>query len=156
MCRIAIDVGGVLIQKEDFVSDVKEDTVMDVKEDTTIDINGPKWGVGYEQVLPQWCQEGHELYILSFCGKKREEETRQCLRANPIIAQTIPESRWIFTRRREWKANMCQQFQINILIDDRQDNLDHCKQMNPTLTVVCYGPSSCRTFYEVAEQIKHL
>jgi len=53
------------------------------------------------EVLERLNAAGHVLYVVSFCGKKREQETRLAL--NHYLSDIIPEERWIFTRDRMLK-----------------------------------------------------
>jgi hypothetical protein len=106
--RLAIDVGGVLIAKK------YEDGA-----DSNFDSNNVKWLDGALAALETLSSDyDYELYVLSFCGKKTEMETRQALQQ---VRHLIPEERWIFTRKREHKAREMKGRGIPVLIDDRED-----------------------------------
>ena len=74
--------------------------------------------------------QGHECYILSFCGKKTEVETRVALQKE--ISTFIPENRWIFTRKREHKLREMERLEITTLIDDSADIIDLIRHHNKT------------------------
>jgi hypothetical protein len=104
--KLAIDVGGVLIAKK------HEDGA-----DTNFDESNVKWLDGALAAVES-LSANHELYVLSFCGKKTEMETRRALGA---VKHIIPEERWIFTRKREHKVREMKNRAIPTLIDDRED-----------------------------------
>ena len=64
--------------------------------------------------------ETHEVYLLSFCGKKTEDLTRERLRAAGVQAW-LPEERWLFCRDRKHKPRLMKENGIELLIDDRGD-----------------------------------
>jgi len=119
MTKIAIDVGGVLIAKK------HQDG-----QDTNFDPDDIKWLPGAIEAVRTLVTQGHECYILSFCGKKTEEETRVALHKE--IAVSIPENRWIFTRKREHKLREMEKLGITILIDDSDDIIQLIRQNNRT------------------------
>ena len=104
MEKIAIDVGGVLIVKKDKTG-----------ADTNFDVEDVKWMPGSLQAVEELSKK-YDLYILSFCGKKTENETRIALRNKVEIF--IPEEKWIFTRKREDKTKRMIEHEITTLIDD--------------------------------------
>jgi len=101
---IAIDVGGVLIEKK-----------RQNGKDTNFDIDDIKWVPGALNAVQTLCKK-YDVYILSFCGKKTENETRQALRKE--VAKYIPENKWLFTREREHKIDKMKALNIDLLIDD--------------------------------------
>lgn len=103
MERLAIDVGGVLIEKKELNG-----------ADTNFDVNNVAWVLGAIEAVEILSQK-YDLYILSFCGKKTEMETRDALKR---IAKYIPEHKWIFTREREHKVAQMHKYGINGLVDD--------------------------------------
>lgn len=104
MRTLAIDVGGVLIEKKDKWG-----------ADTNFDIENIPWMPGAVDAVKTLCRH-FDVYILSFCGKKTERETREALRKE--IATYVPEHKWIFTREREHKVLRMQELGIDTLIDD--------------------------------------
>src|SRR6478609_5521450 len=106
MEKIAIDVGGVLIRKKELDGP-----------DTNFDIDNIKWMPGALDAI-KTLHEKYDLYILSFCGKKTERETRVALKKE--VFQYIPEWKWIFTREREHKIDRMKQHGITTLVDDTE------------------------------------
>ena len=104
MEKIAIDVGGVIIEKKNQFG-----------QDTNFDIDNIKWVPGALQALEK-LSKIYDVYILSFCGKKTEAETRLALKKE--VAQLIPEDKWIFTREREYKIDRMKTHGITTLVDD--------------------------------------
>jgi hypothetical protein len=106
--RLAIDVGGVLIAKKDpNGADTNFETV--------------QWLEGALDAVKELSKQ-YDLYSLSFCGKKTEQETRDALRSECI--DSIPETNWIFTRKREHKVVRMKELNIPILIDDTREIID--------------------------------
>lgn len=64
--RIGIDVGGVLIEKS---------YEQNSKEDTQFVLEDVKWTDGAVDCITKLQKDGHELFIISYCGAKRELET---------------------------------------------------------------------------------
>ena len=102
--KIAIDVGGVLIEKKNRYG-----------ADTNFDLDNVKWLPGALDAV-RTLSESYDVYILSFCGKKTEWETRQALKKE--VLEFIPENKWIFTREREHKVDRMKEHGITTLVDD--------------------------------------
>lgn len=107
MIKLAIDVGGVLIEKKTKYGP-----------DTNFDVNDTKWLPGSLEAIKTLCQI-YDVYILSFCGKRTELETRQALRKE--VASYVPENKWIFTREREYKVDRMKSHGLSILVDDTEE-----------------------------------
>jgi hypothetical protein len=59
----------------------------------------------------------YTVYLLSFCGKRTEDLTRERLRlAN--VHSWLPEERWLFCRNRNHKPLLMKAHGIEVLIDD--------------------------------------
>lgn len=112
--KIAIDVGGVLLEKKDRNG-----------ADTNFDVDDVKWLPGALDAVKK-LKDLYDVYILSFCGKKTEMETREALRK--FVAQDVPEDKWIFTRNRAHKAPRMLENGIDILIDDTEQIIDQVEQ----------------------------
>lgn len=112
--KIAIDVGGVLIEKK-----------RQNGQDTNFDINDVKWVPGSIEAVKDLCLF-YDVYILSFCGKKTEQETRLALRKE--LLDYIPESKWIFTRERIYKVDEMKKHNITTLVDDTLQIITWVKQ----------------------------
>jgi hypothetical protein len=102
--KIAIDVGGVLIEKKNRYG-----------ADTNFDLDNVQWVPGALDAVKK-LTELYDVYILSFCGKKTEWETRQALKKE--VLPYIPEEKWIFTREREYKVDRMKEHNITTLVDD--------------------------------------
>ena len=69
--RIGIDCGGVLfVTNTKFEPEFSEDADRDEPE---------AWMPGAKEALEELKQQGHELFVVSFCGKRRALETREKL-----------------------------------------------------------------------------
>jgi 5'(3')-deoxyribonucleotidase len=137
MEKIAIDVGGVLIEKKN-----KNGF------DTNFDINDVKWLPGALDAIKELSQY-YDLYVLSFCGKKTENETRQALRKE--VLPIIPEWKWIFTREREHKIDRMKQNGITTLIDDTERIIEWVNKAG--LKGIHYGSKNTPNWNEVVKQL---
>jgi hypothetical protein len=117
--KIGIDVGGVLVEKDD------RDTSGGA-EDTKMVSGSVTWVEGALETAKK-LSEKHELYIISFCGKKRELETINELR-NAKVYEYIPESRWFFCRDRKHKPKIMIDNNVEVLVDDRYDIVENCRK----------------------------
>ena len=115
--KIAIDVGGVLIEKS-----ISEQ----VGEDTVFNPNDIQWVPGALDAIRTLATSGHILYILSFCGKRREMETRIALKTSGVDTW-INESNWFFVRNRRLKAPCMKEHNLELLIDDTHEVVKHCR-----------------------------
>lgn len=113
--KIAIDVGGVLIEKSGTSAD----------EDTVFDPSHVNWVEGAIDAV-QALAATNTLYILSFCGKKREVETVEQLIAAGF-EKWIPHENWIFVRNRRLKAGQMIEHEIDMLVDDTTEVVNTCR-----------------------------
>lgn len=104
--RVGIDVGGVIIRKD--YSSVEEDSSFDPEKTRFVEKS--------LETIAKLSQK-YDLYIVSYCGKKREEQTRNALRAVNI---SIPEEKWYFTRSRQEKGPVCSKLELDYFIDDTE------------------------------------
>lgn len=111
--KLAIDVGGVLIAKKH-----------EAGPDTNFSVDNVQWLPGALEAVDALAAS-YEISILSFCGKKTEEETRVALGA---IRHVVPEERWIFTRKREHKVREMKKRDIPTLVDDRLDIVEDVRK----------------------------
>lgn len=135
--KIAIDVGGVLIEKKDKSGP-----------DTNFDLNNIKWMPGALEGIKALSQK-YNLYVLSFCGKKTERETRLALRKE--ILPYIPEWKWIFTREREHKVDRMKQHGITTLVDDTETIIQWVK--NAGLKGIHYGSKETPDWAAVVDKL---
>lgn len=120
--RVGIDCGGVLTVHSSLLSET---------EDTTSMI----WMEGTMEALEIMKQNGCELFVVSFAGKKREEETRKKLEE---IKHLIPEKNVFITRDRTKKGEICRKHNLGWLIDDRMDVLLAAEKSFPKLKIVWF------------------
>lgn len=107
--RIGVDVGGVLIEKDG--------RLVLTKEDTTFNPDSIEWVDGALDALTHLKGRGHQLFIVSYCGQRRETETRAALKSMGVPA-LIPEEDWHFTRSRQGKAPVVDGLDLDVFIDD--------------------------------------
>ena len=72
--------------------------------------------------------QGHRLILISFCGRNRAKRTREYLDS----LDEKPFHEVYFVKNRNYKAHVCQQRGVDIMIDDRMDIL---KTVAPTLSL---------------------
>ncbi len=73
--------------------------------------------------LRQLRDDGHSLYLVSFCGKKRAMGTK----AYFATLEDNPFTELFFVKAREHKKYICQRFGLDVMIDDRTDILESIK-----------------------------
>jgi hypothetical protein len=132
--KIAIDVGGVLIDMSG--------------EDTNFDPNAVVWMPRALEAIKALSTQ-HELYILSFCGRRREMETRVALRHK--VLDSIPEKRWFFTRHRLAKRRVMRQLKLDVLVDDTEEVVQHVR--NDGIRVLWFGSTECLEWTNVCDQL---
>lgn len=77
------------------------------------------------RLVPQF---GSRVWIVSKCGERIQERTRQWLDYNDFWSKTgIPPANTRFCRQRPEKAVHCKRLQITHFIDDRRDVLGHMR-----------------------------
>lgn len=107
--RIGVDIGGVIVKKD----------YEDKDEDTTFNQSHPMFFDHCFEVLKE-LSERHKLFIISYCGRKREEETRKVL-LEVGLDKIIPEEHWYFVRSRKAKLEPARRLNLDIMIDDTQE-----------------------------------
>eukprot|EP00698_Gefionella_okellyi_P006131 TRINITY_DN15578_c0_g1_i1.p1 TRINITY_DN15578_c0_g1~~TRINITY_DN15578_c0_g1_i1.p1 ORF type:complete len:311 (+),score=35.43 TRINITY_DN15578_c0_g1_i1:76-1008(+) len=109
--RIGVDIGGVVIEKNQAVShSEKEDTVIG---DTIVLVEGAI------DCLRQLVDDGHMVAFVSYCGERREEQTRLAFKSTRFLQQIgLSESCLHFTRSREDKGPVCQKLALDVMVDD--------------------------------------
>lgn len=119
--RLAIDVGGVLIER------AMAPAAEDAGEDTVFTPGAVRWVAGALEGIQRLAALGYELWILSFCGARREAETRIALQAVGVD-RSIPVERWLFCRKRTLKVVLMREHDLDLLVDDREDNVRGCQR----------------------------
>ena len=106
--KVASDIGGVLLQSRYAADGNTADHSADAE-----------WLEGALDGLRS-LTESHIVYLLSFCGKKTEDATRERLKTAGVHIW-LPEERWLFCRNRKHKPILMKEYGIELLIDDRDD-----------------------------------
>jgi hypothetical protein len=127
--KIGIDFGGVLsIHDRTRVSD-------DEEEHQSIEINMPDALTS----LIKLKEAGHQLYLISYCGKNRANET------NKSILKILPNKNFFhgiyFVKKISFKANVCQAIGCDLMIDDRLKILNHIHHVIPTMKLLWFSSS---------------
>ena len=115
--RIGVDFGGVLSQHDSRVAHHDPSHV-----NTAIDMPGAI------QHLLALKQDGHLLFLISFCGKSRAIETKASLERESLpdgqpLASLFQQI--FFVKDRKYKKQICEYLNCHFMIDDRADILDH-------------------------------
>lgn len=109
--RIGIDIGNVII------GGGGEDTFFTDDYLKTPEMDGA-WGS-----VRALHDKGHELHIISKCGKATEAKSVEWLEDNYFF-NVIPRHRTHFVRKRELKAPMAKALELQVFIDDREDIIE--------------------------------
>lgn len=125
MFNIGIDFGGVLS-----IHDSKT-TNTDGKEHKNTSINMP----GGQEALEKLKQDGHNLYLISFCGKQRAIETRQSIKDNNVDHYFNEQ---YYVKSKIFKNDLCQYLGCHFMIDDNCDILDNVKKNNPDIVTIWF------------------
>lgn len=125
--KVGIDIGGVIIEKSNLHGN-----------DTNFDPNAVCFVSGaYYGIAELSSRDNVEVWIVSFCGKRREEESRQALRAAGFD-KVVPESRWHFTRSRESKGTEAHNLGLYAFVDDTLDVLQHVQRLSPSTKLLLH------------------
>jgi len=71
------------------------------------------------EALQQLKNDGHTLFLISFCGRKRAYETHKTILMHPGLFE-----REIYVKDRADKGKICASLGCHFMIDDRQDVID--------------------------------
>lgn len=141
MKRLAIDIGGVIIKK-DYNRPNQDTAILD-------EYNVRFFEDSYDVIKE--LSEYYELYILSFCGRRREEQSRVALRIGGYN-RLIPEDKWLFVRNRLDKLDSMLDNGIDILIDDTWQIVRHIRDAG----LRCIHFRNSRRKGDYAENWKHV
>ena len=125
--RIGVDFGGVLAKH----TKVGEENAP-VTEHKNTNINMP----GAVENLHKLKKKGHQLYIVSFCGKKRALEGMEEVKEKglePVFTEQI------YIGNPWEKGSVLQKFGCNFMIDDRLDLLEAIKKKSPKTKTIWFG-----------------
>lgn len=135
MKRIGIDIGGVILSREN--KDFDKSHITSGKQTRAILQKQERKRVLDAVFLP-YCQEiisllaqAHvfELFIVSYCKSVMQERNRKILRMHGFLGW-IPECNWIFVEDRKDKAQICATYALDIMIDDRLDVLENIQRQS--------------------------
>lgn len=116
--RIGIDFGGVL-SIDDSVTQHKN---------TEIDMPGAK-----EAIIE--LAKTHELFLISFCGKRRAIETRESIIASDLNNYFTD---MYFVKHPDYKAQLIQYLKCNVMIDDRKDVLENISHYTTNIHTILF------------------
>lgn len=109
--KIGIDMGGVLANKsKDYEDDTKEHKGL-INVDDALD------------TLLSLKPSGHELYLVSFCGKRRARATREGI--NKMYPKLFDEL--YFVKKKTYKKDIIRHLGLDVMIDDTMDILLSCQ-----------------------------
>ena len=78
-----------------------------------------------------------KVFLVSKCGVKMQEKTREWLRHHKFYELTgVREDHVHFCLERHQKATICQKLRITIFIDDRLEILGHLTKVDPPKTAL--------------------
>jgi hypothetical protein len=102
--KIGVDFGGVLHQKEP----------RGKRGNKKQEMNMP----GCIESLLALKQQGHQLFLISYCGPNHTHSSRRSLPLSQYFNGVY------FVKHRSYKTTLCRHLGLDVLIDDRRDILD--------------------------------
>jgi hypothetical protein len=124
--NIGIDMGGVLS-----VHDNKNKETINSEHKNTA-INMP-YSIESLQLLKEM---GHDLFLVSFCGKNRAIDTRNSIKNNNL---NILFEQQYYVKSKQFKNDVCKHIGCHFMIDDNEDVLDNVKLNNDKIITVLFG-----------------
>ena len=88
--------------------------------------------------LEQLKNDGHELYLISFCGKNRAIETHQSIKDNN--ADHFIEQYYVSDKKN--KSQICKKIGCHFMIDDQIPILDNVRMVNPNIITILFGQNN--------------
>lgn len=82
-------------------------------------------------------QRGHRLFLISFAGKRVGQETKDALKEH--APDCIMENDMYIVNKRTKKGILCNQLNIDIMIDDRIDVLEKVLEDSPKTKCILFG-----------------
>lgn len=139
MKRIGIDVGGVILERDN-KKDFGKSHLTRGKHTKTLLEKQERKRVFEASFLPNakeiisWLAEKknpkYQLFIVSYCKSAMQERTRNILRTHGFMAW-IAESNWLFVEDRKDKAKICETYALDMMVDDRCDVLENIERSCP-------------------------
>lgn len=124
--KIGVDFGGVLAKHK------KGEDAEKLEEHKNTQIDMP----GAIETLKKLKKNGHDLYIVSFCGKKRALEGKEEIE-NSGLTNVFTEQ--IYIKNPFKKGDVLLNFGCNFMIDDRLDLLNKIKLVDPDIVTIWFG-----------------
>ena len=124
--KIGVDFGGVLAKHK------KGEDAEKLEEHKNTQIDMP----GAIETLKKLKKNGHDLYIVSFCGKKRAIEGKAEIE-NSGLTNVFTEQ--IYIKNPFKKGDVLLNFGCNFMIDDRLDLLNKIKLVDPDIVTIWFG-----------------
>lgn len=81
-------------------------------------------------------KKGHNLYLVSFCGRSRAIETRTSMN---VSESSKLFNALYFTKSRSYKNELCQFLGCHFMIDDNVHVLDNIKTHNDKIVTILFG-----------------
>jgi hypothetical protein len=120
--KIGVDFGGVLS-----VTDISG------SEHKNVSINMPH----AIESLRQLVDAGHDLYLISFCGRTRAFETRDSIEQHAVSGLFAGQ---YYVKRKDFKGDICKKLGIDYMIDDCADVLESVVFKNASTRGILFGP----------------
>lgn len=129
--RIGVDLGGVVIGG----SSATQDTMFGSTYLETPAVPGAFAALSFLSLA------GHAVFVVSKCGPKVEQHSREWLAARQFAYRTgVYESRWHFCRDRADKAGIARRLHLDAFVDDRWDVIE---SVGPVVsTAVVFAPKN--------------
>jgi hypothetical protein len=91
---------------------------------------------GALEALIQLKEQGHQLYLISFCGRRRAAETKQ------VVLDSCPDlfEELYFVENKALKKNICAEIQCDVMIDDTLDILVDIYKSNKNIQLYWFQP----------------
>lgn len=118
--KLGLDIGGVLIRAG--TQSLGQDTFLFSSDY----VNAPAVDGVLDAV--KLLSQSFELFIISKCGRKIEQRSREWLHANNID-KYIPEIKWNFCKRRHEKAPIATTIGLSAFVDDKLEVLSYMKSV---------------------------
>lgn len=119
---IGIDIGGVLSKYDND------------SENDSMDMPG-----GIES-LNRLKELGYDLYIISFCGRRRATKIKEILPKDLFREQ-------FYVKNIKYKSPICNYIGCNFMIDDKFEIFDHLKIKNDSIITILFGNYSGKTYF---------
>lgn len=91
---------------------------------------------GEIEALNELKSQNHNLYLISYCGKKRATETRDSMDNNNVSC--LFQAKY-YVKNKKFKSNICNDVGIHIMIDDRIGILNSIKQSNKNILTILFA-----------------